>query len=103
LSEWSSVPPDGLPTAYAYKDVSYTRAKSDPHVDVLDYPGFPFWIISLLRALYRFIHKKEAQLMLQHDGLCVRLAHGLEVDLEAVEVCDASPILLELSRCGQVT
>ena len=60
-------------------------------------------IISLLRALYRFVRKKEAQLMLRHDGPCVRLACGSRFDLEAVKSCDASPTLPELSRCGQVT
>ena len=41
--------------------------------------------------------------MLQHDGPCVRLARGSSLDLEAVKGRDASPILPELSRCGQVT
>ena len=55
-------------------------------------------IISLLRALYHFVHKKEAQLMLWHDGPCVRLARGSRFDLEVVKDYDASLILPELSR-----
>ena len=43
-------------------------------------------IISLLQALYCFIRKKEAQLMLRHDGPYVRLARDARFDLEAVEV-----------------
>ena len=58
---------------------------------------------SLLWALYRFVRKKEAQLMLRLDGLCVQLACGLRFNLEAMKGRDMSPILPELSCWYEVT